>query len=315
MDSSEAGAKTVIIVNRKKGHAGGHHGGAWKVAYADFVTAMMALFIVLWLTTSSEEVKKAVGGYFLDPSGKSHQTGSGVGGTGETLEVKKADMNQLKDKIEQAIKQAAQFQKMKDQIQMTVTGEGLRIELLETDKGMFFESGSPEPTEMGRELLGKLAEEVGHLPNRILIEGHTDAKPYSGTRGYSNWELSSGRGNAARRLMEDAGLRDGQVQQVRGFADQDLRVPSRPEDASNRRVSIIIKYETMNETKIPISPEGAKPDPKNGDTKKAEVQKPGNAAAPEPAKPAPPKAATTAPAGKPSPMPPSNAPSAKQTTK
>jgi chemotaxis protein MotB len=217
-------------------------------------------------------------------------------------------MNQLKDKIEQAIKQAAQFQKMKDQIQMTVTGEGLRIELLETDKGMFFESGSPEPTEMGRELLGKLAEEVGHLPNRILIEGHTDAKPYSGTRGYSNWELSSDRGNAARRLMEEAGLREDQVQQVRGFADQDLRVPTAPEDASNRRVSIIIKikYETQIESKpIPIAgPNANKPDGK----------KAGSSPSAGPAKQEAPKPAANVPAVKPSPLPQSAAP-ARTTTK
>jgi chemotaxis protein MotB len=311
MEGSDAAVKPIIIVNKKKGHGGGHHGGAWKVAYADFVTAMMALFIVLWLTSSSEEVKKAVGGYFLDPSGKTKQMGSGVGGTGETLEVKKADMNQLKDKIEQAIKQAAQFQKMKDQIQMTVTGEGLRIELLETDKGMFFQSGRPEPTEMGRELLGKLAEEVGHLPNRILIEGHTDSKPFNGDGGYSNWELSADRANAARRLMEDSGLRAAQVQQVRGFADQSLRVPAKPEDASNRRVSIIIKYDTMNETTpVPVdAPDPKKPAGKNQDAQKA-ASAPNSRSAQQPGKPTAQPSATGSGA-KPSPMP----PPAKQTTK
>jgi chemotaxis protein MotB len=252
MEPTEAPPKPIIIINKKVAAHGGHHGGAWKVAYADFVTAMMALFIVLWLTSSSEEVKKAVGGYFLDPSGKAKQTGSGMAGSGETLAIKKDDMHLLKDKIEQAIKQSAQFQKMKNQIQMTVTGEGLRIELIETDKGMFFESGRPQPTEIGHELLSKLAEEVGHLPNRVVIEGHTDAKPFSAEGGYSNWELSSDRANSARRIMEECGLRSDQVQQVRGFADQDLRVPAAPQDASNRRVSIIIKYGTPPE--VPVAP-------------------------------------------------------------
>lgn len=127
---------------------------------------------------------------------------------------------------------------------MTVTGEGLRIEMIENKAGMFFESGKADPSETGRQILTTMAQELGKLPNRILIEGHTDAQPFSGNGIYSNWELSTDRGNAARRLMETHGLRAGQVMEVRGFADQDLRVPNDPESASNRRISVIVKYVT-----------------------------------------------------------------------
>src|ERR1700742_2581407 len=118
----------VIIVKRKKGNHGGHHGGAWKVAYADFVTAMLSLFIVLWLLSSSEQVQKAVGGYFSDPEGKAKDIGNGLKGSGsESLSLKKDDMNQLKDKLQQAIQSTAALQKIKEHVIFTVTGEGLRV--------------------------------------------------------------------------------------------------------------------------------------------------------------------------------------------
>src|SRR5581483_4670334 len=134
-----------------------------------------------------------------------------------------------------------EFSKLKEFVQMTVTGEGLRIELLENDKGRFFENGEPFPTQMGDDLLRLLAGELGKLKNPILVEGHTDSKPYDNLA-YSNWELSVDRANSARRIMQNSGLRKGQVAQVRGFADQQLRVPTHPEDPSNRRVSIIVQY-------------------------------------------------------------------------
>ncbi len=234
-------APPIIIIKKKKGH-GGHHGGAWKVAYADFVTAMMALFIVLWLLSSSEETKKAIGGYFQDPAGVGRQIGSSQFGTGEGLTLKKDDMEKLKEKLQEAIKEVPAFQKMKDQVHMIVTGEGLRIELLETDKGMFFESGSAHPSESGKGILAVLSKELGKLPNRLLIEGHTDSKPFNGNGAYGNWELSTERANSARRWMQESGLRAGQVGQVRGFADQNLRNLKDPDDASNRRISVIIQY-------------------------------------------------------------------------
>lgn len=230
-----------IIIKKKIVHAG-HHGGAWKVAYADFVTAMMALFIVLWLMGASEPVKKAVAGYFRDPSGHTAQAGNGEGGANQNIGLGKDDMKLLRQKLEQAMKQAPDLEKLKDQVQMTVTGEGLRIELLESDVSTFFETGSPQPTSPGQEMLRMLASQLGKLPNKISLEGHTDARPYVSKSGYTNWELSADRANSARRLMQECGLGMAQVAEVRGFADQRLRKPEDPDSASNRRVSIVVKY-------------------------------------------------------------------------
>ena len=232
----------IIIYKRRKSHHA-PHGGAWKVAYADFVTAMMALFIVLWLLSSSEQVQKAVGGYFSDPTGQGKQIGNGLRGVGgESLTVRKEDMSKLKDQLDQAIKQTAPLQKIKEHVVMTVTGEGLRVELSEGNQGsFFFESGSPLPSGFGKELLSTLAAEIGKLPNTVIIEGHTDAQSFSGRKDYSNWELSADRANSARRWMEQNGLRPDQVIQVRGFADQKPRDPSTPDDPANRRITVIIQ--------------------------------------------------------------------------
>lgn len=232
------------IIIRKKIVHGGHHGGAWKVAYADFVTAMMALFIVLWLLASSEQVKKAVASYFLDPMGKTRELGSGLVGSGESMAFSKQDLDKLKKKLEDSLrKKIPNFEKLKDQVAISITGEGLRIELLESQKGVFFQSGNANPTEAAKETLTILAQELGTLPNHLLIEGHTDAKPFAaGDKGYSNWDLSADRANAARKFLQQHGVRPDQVRQVRGFADQNLRNKADPNDASNRRVSVIVQY-------------------------------------------------------------------------
>jgi chemotaxis protein MotB len=236
-----ANAKPIIVIKKKGGH-GGHHGGAWKVAYADFVTAMMALFIVLWLLSSSPKVQKAVGGYFRDPSGNAEQAGSDMNGVGENFVVTKDNMDEIKDQLEKTIREVPDFEKLKNNIDMTVTNEGLRIELTESANGIFFDSGSSKISKDGIELLGALAEELGKLPNTIAMEGHTDSKPYSAASTYTNWELSSDRANAARRLMLVHGIRTDQVTQVRGFADQRLRKKENPLDPSNRRISLIVQY-------------------------------------------------------------------------
>jgi chemotaxis protein MotB len=236
----------IYIIKKKVNHAG-HHGGAWKVAYADFVTAMMALFIVLWLLNSSEQVRKAVSAYFLDPSGTGSHSGSASTGTGETVSVNKDNMTQLKDKLEQALKKSPEFEALKDYIQMSVTGEGLRVEMMESEKGMFFESGSGRPSATGHELILRLCAELKKLPNDLMIEGHTDSKPFSIDHDYSNWELSTDRANAARRLMESDGLPHGRIIEVRGFADQQLRDKKNPEAASNRRISVIVRYQDAPE--------------------------------------------------------------------
>jgi chemotaxis protein MotB len=233
-----------IIIKRKKA-VHGHHGGAWKVAYADFVTAMMALFIVLWLLSSSEKVKQAVGGYFMDPSGAGKQIGTGLAGTGESLSIAEKDMRDLKEKLEDAIRSIPQLKNMQDQIKITITGEGLRIELLESETGTFFESGRGKPNANCVTLLSTLAGELGKLKNTIIIEGHTDAKPFIDSTTYTNWDLSTDRANAARAIMQATGLRPDQVAQVRGFADQELRRKDDPFNASNRRISVIVQYKNM----------------------------------------------------------------------
>ena len=238
--------KRPIIIVKKKGGHGGHHGGAWKVAYADFVTAMMALFIVLWLLNTSKQVQEAVGGYFKDPTGTSKKVGSNMTGSGENFAITKDNISQLKEELQKAVRHVANFDKFKDQIQMTVTAEGLRIELLETEAGTFFDSGQPELNSSGKDLLATLAAELGKLPNKVSIEGHTDSKPYSGSSNYSNWELSVDRANSARRLMQANGVRADQISQVRGNADQQLRKPANPEDPSNRRITLIVQYVTKN---------------------------------------------------------------------
>ena len=253
--------RPILIVKKKAVH-GGHHGGAWKVAYADFVTAMMALFIVLWLLNSSKQIQEAVGGYFKDPTGTSKKVGSNMQGSGENFILTRDNMPKLKDQLQQAIRQLSNFDKLKSHIEMTVTTEGLRIELSESASGTFFESGRANLNADGCELLITLAQELGQLPNKLSIEGHTDSKPYAPAANYGNWELSTDRANAARRLMQNNGIRSDQITQVRGFADQRLRKPEAPLDPSNRRISVIVQYLIK-----PDSDEDETPD--NGEGKSA----------------------------------------------
>jgi chemotaxis protein MotB len=230
----------IIVIKRKAAGHAAHHGGAWKVAYADFVTAMMALFIVLWLMSADKEVQQAVSAYFNNPAGPGKQTGTAAAGAGNAIQLPKDDMAKLAQKIQEALLKVPDFRALKDHVEITITSDGLRIELLETEAGMFFESGKPVPTQSGCDLLTSLAEQLGKLPNNVTLEGHTDSKPFAGE--YSNWELSTDRANSARKIMEAHGLRPEQVQQVRGYADRQLRHPEDPESPSNRRISVIVQY-------------------------------------------------------------------------
>ncbi len=250
----------IIVIKRKRGH-GGQHGGAWKVAYADFVTAMMALFIVLWLLNSSKQVQEAVGGYFKDPTGTSKRVGSDMVGAAENFVINKDNMEQLKEQLQKAIREVPNFDKLKNHIDMTVTNEGLRIELMESAKGTFYEIGSANLNRDGQDIVIVLAQELGKLPNKLAIEGHTDAKTYSKGRNYSNWELSADRANAARRLMQLNGIGENQVTQVRGFADQRLRKLDAPMDPSNRRISLIVQYLVKPQPAYPTAPGAASPSP------------------------------------------------------
>ena len=237
-----------IIVIKKKGGHGGHHGGAWKVAYADFVTAMMALFIVLWLLSSSEKVKKAVAGYFNDPKGTGTQLGTTMSGTGEGETPSSVDKKilELKDKLEKEIAASKALQKLAKQIEITITSEGLRIELIEDKNGTFYQSGSAQLSPNGQELLKLLGTELKTLPNTLLIEGHTDSILYSNDKSYSNWELSADRANSARRLLQTDGVRSNQVTQVRGYADQMPRTGKAPDDPANRRITLLVSNTVQN---------------------------------------------------------------------
>lgn len=248
-------AKTApIIVIKKKVSNGGHHGGAWKVAYADFVTALMALFIVLWLLSQSNQVKRAVAGYFNDPKGTGKLLGTTMSGTGAAVTPEDANrqlLEQFKEKFEKEIQSNKELEKLVKQIEITITSEGLRIEMIEDKNGTFYQSGSAQLSANGQALLGLLASELKTMPNQLLIEGHTDAAPYSNDATYTNWELSADRANAARRLLQQNGVRKDQVTQVRGYADQFLRVKNNPYDPSNRRITILVKNSSAGS---PLSP-------------------------------------------------------------
>ena len=239
-DTMASKSQPIIVIKKKGGH-GGHHGGAWKVAYADFVTAMMSLFIVLWLTNQSDRVKQSVAGYFNDPKGTASLLGTAMSGNSAPVAENQNDLEKLKQKLELEIKAKKELEKLSKQIEMTITPEGLRIELLEDKNGTFYESGSAHLSGSGQELLSLLAGELKTLPNSLLIEGHTDALQYSTDASYGNWELSADRADSARRLLQEDGVRRDQVTQVRGYADQFLRVKSNPYDPSNRRISILVK--------------------------------------------------------------------------
>jgi chemotaxis protein MotB len=247
----------IVVVKKRPRHAD-HHGGAWKVAYADFVTAMMALFIVLWLMNGSKPVKDAVGSYFRDPRGVSNLKGSDKYGAADIATLRVQKMQQLKAELLRSIHRLDPLDKLKNQIEITITQEGLRIELMESAKGTFFEMGSAKPTSALREILQVLSPELGKLANTVSIEGHTDSRPYALVRTYDNWDLSSDRANEARRLMQTEGLRPNQISQVRGFANQRLRLPQNPEDPSNRRISVIVQYQVTDGT------EATPPQIKNG---------------------------------------------------
>jgi chemotaxis protein MotB len=168
-------------------------------------------------------------------------------GSGENFTLTRDNMPRLKEQLQQAMRQMTDFEKLKSHIEMTVTAEGLRIELSESEGGTFFDSGSAKLNDDGAQLLITLAQELGKLPNKLSMEGHTDSKPYAASATYGNWELSADRANAARRVMQANGVRADQIIQVRGFADQRLRKPDAPLDPSNRRISLIVQYVARND--------------------------------------------------------------------
>ncbi len=148
--------------------------------------------------------------------------------------------------MEQALRQMPEYQRIRSNVQFSVTGEGLRLDLLETEQGLFFVTGSPEPTEAGKHLLQVLAVELARLDNHLVIEGHTDARPFRNAApasGYSNWELSADRANAARRLLHQYGVPPNQIVEIRGYADQKQMYSQDPTDPRNRRISVVVRFQ------------------------------------------------------------------------
>ena len=277
------GEKITIIrkVNKRGAHAG-HHGGAWKVAYADFVTAMMALFIVLWIVANNVTVRASVADYFRDP-GAMHKNSSGVMNgvnsmkpfsdskpaemsvpnphapqlTGTASPPQEAEVEKLRQEGERLMKMIAampDLSRFKDQIEIKITKEGLRIELIEQAEGLFFDIGSARLKPDAAQLLKLIASRIGTFPNDVVIEGHTDSRPYT-RAGYSNWDLSSDRANSARRVLEENGIRERQIASVNGYADRRLKNPDKPLDYSNRRVTILVAFSTsLSSTPKTIDP-------------------------------------------------------------
>lgn len=257
-----------IIIKRKKKVVGGHHGGSWKVAFADFATAMMAFFLVLWLTaTASPEQKRAVEGYFRDPVGfteggspnpvdlegsasvvKETSTDMDpnqiqiedqvVDELAETLEQRR--MEELFQELKERIEQNETLQEFKDQLLIDITDEGLRIQIVDRSGRPMFDSGRAQLKYYSQDILFELAKTLGSVNNKLSITGHTDATPFSGRPGYTNWELSADRANTARRALVAGGVRQEQIARVVGLSDSVLFDKDDPTAPVNRRISIIV---------------------------------------------------------------------------
>jgi len=248
-----------IIKKAKKHH--GHHGGAWKVAYADFVTAMMAFFLVMWITGMSQEVKASVAGYFKDPKGFMEAVKAGnapfnvPGEKGKedkppkfTKEQERAKLEEAKKTIEKMVSDTPEFKNLKKHVDIKITDEGLKIDLLEARQALFFDAASARVRPEAAHLLAQVASELKKLPNKIIIEGHTDSRPLSRDDGYTNWELSADRANSARHIMSGVGVNDSQIAQVRGYAATQPRTKN-PTDPSNRRVTIVVVFKDKEKDK------------------------------------------------------------------
>ncbi len=241
----------IIIKKVVGGHR--HHGGAWKVAFADFMTAMFALFLVLWLVNQSSDVKSAIAGYFQDPLGRADEFGSSiVPGEGaqtqmarplapmQIMDIRIDRLQKLSEAIKDKLGKIPLLDSLKNHVEITMTEEGLRIELLEDSTAQFFESGRASMSQRGQQLLTVIGTELRSDSNLVQLEGHTDALPYASTTGYSNWELSADRANSARRILTAGGVSSGRVAAIRGMADRSLRYAEAPFDPRNRRISILV---------------------------------------------------------------------------
>jgi len=250
--------KRPIIIVKKKAHAhAGHHGGAWKVAYADFVTAMMAFFMVMWILGMDDSVKNSIEGYFSNPvgfkkgysAGKSPISSGSSPGSVKTTALRLVNRQQEEQQLSEAGKgikeklKDAGLTEIGDRIEIVQSAEGLRIELAEGGSGHeFFDVASASMTSTMKKTLDIIGAELAPLRNAVIVEGHTDAAQYAGM--YSNWELSADRANAARRVLESSGLNGARIVEVRGMADRQLRNHANPLDPSNRRITILLPFST-----------------------------------------------------------------------
>jgi chemotaxis protein MotB len=266
------GAAQPIIIKRVRKGGHGHHGGAWKVAYADMVTALMALFIVLWILGQSIEVQKAVSGYFNDPAGFSasaaHTLESGRESSSFSLEPDtpppppptteseaphpgtdigpgrspEKRWREAAEAIRDALKATPEYARFRDQIELSVTPEGLRVSLVDAPGASLFSGGSNDLDPGARALFETIGEQLSRLPNQIVLEGHTDGASFSSGE-LTNWDLSTHRALAARRALVGGGMHEARVVEVRGYADRQPYNPLDPADTRNRRVSITLLSE------------------------------------------------------------------------
>ena len=286
-----------IIIKRIKKGGHGAHGGAWKIAYADFVTAMMAFFLLMWLLGSTTEGdKKGIADFFNSPLKVALMGGSGSGdsshvvkGGGTDLsrqggqvksgenppqrktinlqafkaEQRRAEqerLTELKDKVEAQIGGNAKLAALKSQMRLDMTADGLRIQITDELNRPMFDSGSATVKPYMRELLGLIGEVLAEVPNRLTLEGHTDAAPFSaGERGYSNWELSSDRANASRRELIAGGLPQERVLRVQGLASSSLFDRAAPLSPANRRISIIVMNRDAEDRFFGKNPDATEP--------------------------------------------------------
>ncbi|WP_430475509.1 flagellar motor protein MotB [Thalassospira lucentensis] len=286
----------VIKKIKKGGH--GHHGGAWKVAYADFVTAMMAFFLLLWLLSSAtEEQLQGVSMYFTPETISQNDSGSGglLGGTSlaeegslrsefgsptvsmdippvqspdereaiRVAQMEEQEFNEAKEQLLEAIENSEELQGLEKNIRVEENDDGLRIQILDEDGTAMFPSGSSGMAEHTRLLLEKVASVVEKMPQDISIEGHTDAVPFSRNDGYSNWELSADRALATRRVLEELGLNTGRFAKVAGLSDTDPLLPEAPENESNRRISITLLRGTGERSELGTAPQNGEAGPAN----------------------------------------------------
>ncbi|MCL5807258.1 MAG: OmpA family protein [Deltaproteobacteria bacterium] len=248
-------SKIIIRKVNKKTH-GGHHGGSWKVAYADFVTAMMAFFLLLWLLSmTSPESKAALSQYFNTFSifkDQPQQSGTsildksnGILNVGRSVQTEsarvKAEKKVTTEELAKIMRSAIddKLQALKNQVLIETTKEGLKIQIVDNEGSEIFRSGSAEPTEKARQIIRLVSENLREKPNRITIEGHTDSAPFKGAQ-KTNWELSTSRASAARRELENNGVDPNRIAKVVGYADQDPLIKENTKDLRNRRISIIL---------------------------------------------------------------------------